>query len=966
MSSFCKFNNNDDIIEKMTSDNYFLDGNLKVSGSIISNKFINEAGISIGLPKDVDVKGSLKVKGSTELEKTLINNSLNVNGPVNINKNILKVDEIHIGNVKLTGKNALKIENNNGIIEIGAMNKDWGHIYTDRPKFAINKDLVDVKNWPYVNYIKYSADGSINIGNQNLADKDNSLRIKNNNGFIDIGAKNKDWGHIYTDRPKFAINRDLVDVKNWPYVNYIKYSADGGIKIQDYNLIPSNNDLLVNNSKTNKVSMKIHQDGTVSLINKLQPTPAQTSVSQTSVSQTPVAQKPARNYNNIIKNTDYAGNDLSYHNNQTIDSCKKLCDSNTRCAGFLRRDRDNSCWLKTDKVNNPTKFDGLDFYTTADFNPPKLVSAPDPEFSYSLSSRGMWAGEAPNEYSCVNEPSRNSVGNNGDYNRYCIFNTENDAKKYCNSDPGCKGYIANSANNLFQLTRKPIANTNANGSYFIKNTKSAPVTWDVNWTPKTGTVNFKVGNDIALHFNIRDNVTVMDSYRNNRWENGVIVNLPIHSYPRPLEFSVTFDKEFVIKIGSNTLTFPNRLSLVNANNIVADPSAGIIVTNSKPAATKPDLIRNIEFMAPIGWFDGNDFNERTQRWASKVGNATIITSNVRKATSPFPFVFGGTNSSLTNIPWPGRNKDYTFIHVAKYNGNTRGRIWTGIGGNWLSGFWNNSVAFFHEGWFDYNINASNSGRDWLLSVDMNNFVRVNRGTYQKNGPAFSPDGIAVSSGQYGNEKSDFAIAEFLIFNKKLSQAEYTKVEEYLAKKYGLFGSAKDPSLSPILQFSLTNIANDVKAGKYNNIRNSDFIISNNLNFWKLRTEFTSNDYYNSWQSIVGNMYNNEISGRGWGLWVNPQGIFHWSESSTTVNLNNLGRLQNNVSYRLDIVFNNNRYTFTLTNLSNNTQKSETINRGSSIITDRGFVTIGGAWRNVSSERFKGSINSMIVSTNNFN
>jgi len=72
----------------------------------------------------------------------------------------------------------------------------------------------------------------------------------------------------------------------------------------------------------------------------------------------------------------------------------------------------------------------------------------------------------------------------------------------------------------------------------------------------------------------------MDSYRNNRWEKVVFINLPLHTYPRPLEFSVTFDKEFVIQIGSNRLTFPNRLSLVNANNIVAVPTAGITVTNS--------------------------------------------------------------------------------------------------------------------------------------------------------------------------------------------------------------------------------------------------------------------------------------------------------------------------------------------------------------------------------------------------
>jgi len=753
---------NVDLIEHMTSDQYYLDGSLKIAGSVISKNFFNESGEPIGLPKNVEVKGTLRVNNKTDLKNTNVNGNLQVNGSTNVN----------------------------GVLNVKA----------------------------------------IQLGNLTLTNTDNSLRIKNANGYIDIGTKNKDWGHIYTDRPRFAFNKNLVDTRGKNYAEYVKYTADGGVQVNNFDLTTKSDELIVKNRATNRVNMTIHKDGTVSLLNK---------------SESP---------------------------------------------------------------------------------------------------------ESP-------------------------------------QTPKTK-------------------------------------TWWVKWAPKLGSISFVFGTSIALHFQIRNNQGIMYSNINRRWGNGIEVPLLLTLYPRPLDFTVTFNNGFIINIGGDIIKYPNFVNITDINSISVQPSAGIVLTEYKPnnwkpltkteisasitaainasniatakakedarkakeaadraeanriaeakkqkeaaKVSKPQLISDVEAMNPLGWFDANNFNQITQKWASRDGRYTINTSNVVKSNSPFPTVFGGTNSSITNIPWPGRNRDYTFIHVAKYNGNTRGRIWTGIGGNWLSGFWNNGVAFYHEGWYDYNINASNRGRDWLLSVDMNNFVRVNRGTYQKNSAAFSPDGIAVSSGPFGNEKSDFAIAEFLIFNRKLSQAEYTKVEEYLAKKYGLFGSAKDPSLSPILQFSLTNIANDVKAGKYNNIRNSDFIISNNLNFWKLRTEFTSNDYYNSWQSIVGNMYNNEISGRGWGLWVNPQGIFHWSESSSTVNLNNLGRLQNNVSYRLDIVFNNNRYTFTLTNLSNNTQKSETINRGSSIITDRGFVTIGGAWRNVSSERFKGSINSMIVSTNNFN
>ena len=67
---------------------------------------------------------------------------------------------------------------------------------------------------------------------------------------------------------------------------------------------------------------------------------------------------------------------------------------------------------------------------------------------------------------------------------------------------------------------------------------------------------------------------------------------------------------------------------------------------------------------------------------------------------------------------------------------------------------------------------------------MNDFARINKGTYQGKGVPYSPQNIMVNgSGPYSQEVSDFAIAEFLIFNRKLSQAEYNKVEEYISKKY---------------------------------------------------------------------------------------------------------------------------------------------------------------------------------------
>lgn len=95
--------------------------------------------------------------------------------------------------------------------------------------------------------------------------------------------------------------------------------------------------------------------------------------------------------------------------------------------------------------------------------------------SYSLvAGSGMWSGEQANEYTCKNEPTRNTTGNNGDYDRYCIFDKESDAQRYCNSDQRCVGYISNQAKNMFTVTANPVQNNVANGMYYKKNATPPP------------------------------------------------------------------------------------------------------------------------------------------------------------------------------------------------------------------------------------------------------------------------------------------------------------------------------------------------------------------------------------------------------------------------------------------------------------------------------------------------------------
>ena len=93
------------------------------------------------------------------------------------------------------------------------------------------------------------------------------------------------------------------------------------------------------------------------------------------------------------------------------------------------------------------------------------TNAPAAPYYNIVSKSGMWSGEGPNEYTCKNEPTRNATGNNGDYDRYCIFDKESDAQKYCSSDPKCKGYISNQSQDMFTITANPVSNPPANGGF---------------------------------------------------------------------------------------------------------------------------------------------------------------------------------------------------------------------------------------------------------------------------------------------------------------------------------------------------------------------------------------------------------------------------------------------------------------------------------------------------------------------
>ena len=132
---------------------------------------------------------------------------------------------------------------------------------------------------------------------------------------------------------------------------------------------------------------------------------------------------------------------------------------------------------------------------------------------------------------------------------------------------------------------------------------------------------------------------------------------------------------------------------------------------------------------------------------------------------------------------------YTFFFVSRQTGGTNQRVFIG-NGNKLYGYWGGSKnSLYTEGWI---LNATPSDTAW----DIYTIVRTSSGsgsfsrfggsliTYGSSGAGM--DGFYINTGgNHGNEKSDAQIAEVLIYNVDLSDANCRKIEGYLAWKWGL-------------------------------------------------------------------------------------------------------------------------------------------------------------------------------------
>ena len=191
------------------------------------------------------------------------------------------------------------------------------------------------------------------------------------------------------------------------------------------------------------------------------------------------------------------------------------------------------------------------------------------------------------------------------------------------------------------------------------------------------------------------------------------------------------------------------------------------------------------------------------------------TADAKLGVTPFPFLYGSTGAGL-QFPTAvmSTTSNYTLFHVARYYkpGDavpTRKRIFDGVTTNWLSGFYGgkSGVAYHHNNWLTQP-QTNLHGDTWVLSTDQKDMYRSNGTNRTVSGySGGSSRQLSINDGSTTGQRSDWACAEVIVYDRELTSAEYEAVEAYLNAKY-FSTNLEIPSTGPISLMSFATYLHD--------------------------------------------------------------------------------------------------------------------------------------------------------------
>ena len=213
-------------------------------------------------------------------------------------------------------------------------------------------------------------------------------------------------------------------------------------------------------------------------------------------------------------------------------------------------------------------------------------------------------------------------------------------------------------------------------------------------------------------------------------------------------------------------------------------------------AVRPIGCVAIANMVPIqglnSWFKSSQLGETGNggsKWVSIVGDFTAqptsgtvqtVTSTGHGASGKVRAVTGGTSSAYTfgNI----LADKYTICSLSRYTGSNRQRILTGSRTNWLHGHWSGKagVAQYDEWLFKGN---RMSADEWVLACGTSQtfFLRGKKIATREKQFAGNQAVVINDGAYYTDEKSDWAVAEVITWDRALSDKEMEDASAYLQK-----------------------------------------------------------------------------------------------------------------------------------------------------------------------------------------
>ena len=214
----------------------------------------------------------------------------------------------------------------------------------------------------------------------------------------------------------------------------------------------------------------------------------------------------------------------------------------------------------------------------------------------------------------------------------------------------------------------------------------------------------------------------------------------------------------------------------------------------KPVEEKAPQSEPGSIQGLTGWYDGDSWDEKANQWKDKSGQNNHVVEvrgeievDSDESSNNQKFIFGSTQAGL-RFPQTAMStgRKYTLVHVAKYAGSTKGRIFQGTNNSFISGFKSGYTGTSHRAGSGYIAHWDNEGQErFIVHVDQKHLLRKDglRRSGLTNFSALIPSQLTINYGEVDAENSDWAAAEVLIYNRELSTEEIRKLENFLMRKY---------------------------------------------------------------------------------------------------------------------------------------------------------------------------------------